>query len=100
MTGAAINNRVSLERHKLQALRAEYARRTVDRAPGAWSRLHTETKVVLLMLAGVDGAQDQDLDALAFKDWREFSPSERARIGEAADALRWQLNGARDLCEV
>ncbi len=97
MTRAAIPSDI---RGKLQGLRAEFARRTVERAPGAWSRLHLDTRAVLLMLAGVDPAQDQELSTLALKDWREFSPVERAAITQAADALRWQLNGARDLAQV
>lgn len=97
MTGPAIPDTI---RTKLQGLRAEYARRCVERAPGAWSRLHLDTRAVLLMLAGVDPAQDQELSTLALKDWREFSPVERAAIVESADALRWQLNGARDLGQV
>lgn len=97
MTGAAIPSDI---RGKLQGLRAEFAARTVQRAPSAWARMHLETRAVLLMLAGVDPAQDQELSTLALKDWREFSPVERAAISEAADALRWQLNGARDLCNV
>ena len=97
MTGAAIPVDI---RGKLQGLRAEFARRTVEKAPGAWSRLHLDTRSVLLLLAGVDAAQDQELSALALKDWREFSPVERAAISQAADALRWQLNGARELSQV
>jgi hypothetical protein len=87
-------------RPKLQALRAEFARRTVERAPAAWSRLHLDTRAVLLMLAGVDAGQDHDLESLALRDWREWGPVERASIAQAAEALRWQLNGARDLAGV
>ena len=52
------------------------------------------------VLAGVDAAQEHDLSTLALRDWREFSATERAAIAESADALRWQLNGARDLTRV
>ena len=97
MTGAAINPTI---RAKLQGLRDEFAARTVERAPMAWSRLHLDVRAVLLMLAGVDSGQDVDMWSLALRDWREFSATERAAIGQAADALRWQLNGARDLVQV
>lgn len=95
------NTAIKLEaRAKLQGLREEFARRTVERAPAAWMRLHLDTRTVLLMLAGVDPAQDQELADLALKDWREFSPAERASLAQCADALRWQLHGARDLMQV
>lgn len=87
-------------RAKLVSLRADYAARCQDRAPSAWSRLHLDTRAVLLMLAGVDAAQEHDLSTLALRDWREFTATERAAIAESADALRWQLNGARDLTRV
>lgn len=84
-------------RERLASLRAEYAARCVDRAPAAWMRLALSTRTVLLLLAGIDPAGDADLSTLALRDWREFSPSEQEAIRQAADALRWQLNGARDL---
>ena len=87
-------------RERLASLRAEYAERCVDRAPAAWMRLELSTRTVLLLLAGIDAAGDADLSALALRDWREFSPSEQEAIRQAADALRWQLNGARDLTRV
>ena len=85
-------------RERLASLRAEYAERCVDRAPAAWIRLAPETRTVLLLLAGIDA--EADLSALALRDWREFAPPEQAAIRQAADALRWQLNGARDLTRV
>ena len=87
-------------RARLGELRAEYAARTVERAPAAWSKLELSTRTVLLLLAGVDAAGDADLSALALRDWREFAPPEQAAIRQAADALRWQLNGARDLARI
>lgn len=84
-------------RARMGELRAEFAARTVERAPAAWCRLELSTRTVLLLLAGIDAAGDADLSALALRDWREFSPSEQEAIRQAADALRWQLNGARDL---
>lgn len=86
-------------RAKLGALRAEFADRLRSRAPAAWARLHVDTRSILLMLAGVDPASEHDLPSLALRDWREFTPPERQAIAEAAEALRWQLNGARDLGE-
>ena len=87
-------------RARLGELRAEFAARTVERAPAAWCRLELSTRTVLLLLAGIDAAGDADLSALALRDWREFSPPEQAAIRQAADALRWQLNGARDLARM
>ena len=87
-------------RKRLGELRAEYAASCVDRAPAAWMRLALPTRTVLLLLAGIDPAGDADLSTLALRDWREFSPPEQAAIRQAADALRWQLNGARDLARM
>jgi len=103
MSGAAVETGSGIPketRKKMNELRAEFARRVVEHAPRAWARLHLETRAVLLMVAGVDPAQDQELATLALKDWREFTPPERVAIAGAADALRWQLNGARDLSRV
>ena len=87
-------------RKRMGELRAEFAARTVEREPAAWCRLELSTRTVLLLLAGIDAAGDADLSALALRDWREFAPPEQAAIRQAADALRWQLNGARDLARI
>ena len=87
-------------RKRLGELRAEFAARTVDRAPAAWCRLELSTRTVLLLLAGIDAAGEADLSALALRDWREFAPPEQTAIKQAADALRWQLNGAADLARI
>ena len=41
-----------------------------------WSHIGHEQRVMLMMLAGIDG----DLDALAARAWREFTPPERSAI--------------------
>ena len=87
-------------RARLGELRAEFAARTVERAPAAWCRLELSTRTVLLLLAGIDAAGDADLSAVALRDWREFSPPEQTAIKQVADALRWQLNGAADLARI
>ena len=87
-------------RKRLGELRAEYAARTVERAPAAWCRLELSTRTVLLLLACIVSAGDADLSTLALRDWREFSPPEQAAIRQAADALRWQLNGAADIARI
>ena len=87
-------------RARMGELRAEFAARTVERAPAAWCRLELSTRTVLLLLAGIDSAGDADLSTLALRDWREFAPPEQTAIRQAADALRWQLNGAADLARV
>ena len=87
-------------RQRMGELRAEFAARTVERAPAAWCRLELSTRTVLLLLAGIDSAGDADLSTLALRDWREFAPPEQKAIKQAADALRWQLNGAADLARI
>lgn len=84
-------------RCKLRALRDEFAARTVRTGVEAWTNLSLETRVSLLLLAGIDGGCDAELYALAGRDWREFTPAERGAIKGAADELRWQLNTMRSL---
>lgn len=84
-------------RERMGALRAEFARRVVERGPSEWARLHLETRTILLMLAGIDPSGEHELPALADRDWREFTPSEQTAIRNAGAALRWQLNSAAAL---
>ena len=74
-------------RKRLSELRAEYAARTVERAPAAWCRLELSTRTVLLLLAGIDSAGDADLSTLALRDWREFAPPEQTAIKRAAGVM-------------
>ena len=83
-------------RAKLQALRTEFEHAAIKRAPGAWSRLSLPMRSVLLLVAGVDAAQDQELATLALRDWREFTPPERAAVASCVRALREELNNVRD----
>ena len=82
---------------RLRLLRDEFAARTHDRAPMQWQRLPVEVRTILLMLAGIDSAQEHELADLARKDWREFTPPEQAAIKSTGLFIRWQLNGAREL---
>lgn len=84
-------------RAQIIALRAEFAERVVQKAPAAWMKLSVETRCILLMAAGVDPAGEHELSSLALRDWREFTVQERAAVSNAANNLRWELNGARDL---
>ena len=61
-------------RARMGELRAEFAARTVDRAPAAWCRLELSTRTVLLLLAGIDAAGDADLSALALVPARPHIP--------------------------
>lgn len=84
-------------RERLHALRDEFARNATERGPGQWKKLNLETRVVLLMLAGIDASGDQDLSDIAAREWREYTPPEQAAIRTAGNALRWQLSGAAAL---
>lgn len=41
-----------------------------------WSRISHEHRVMIMMLAGIDG----DLEMLASRAWREFTPAERDSV--------------------
>jgi len=96
MTAAACTQPQEV-RQKMAELRAEFAARMVRTGVEAWTNLSLETRVSLLLLAGIDGGSDLELYALAGRDWREFTPAERGAIKGAADELRWQLNTMRSL---
>ena len=88
---------VTAARAKLRDLRDEFAAMRYDRAPQQWAKLPLELRTILLMLAGIDAAQDNELSDLARKDWREFTPPEQNVIKSTGLFIRWQLNGAREL---
>ena len=59
-----------------------------------WGRLYTTSRVVFLLMAGIDGENE----ALATKNWGEFNPVEQAAIQVAMRGLRASLIGAQALC--
>ncbi|WP_284336738.1 hypothetical protein [Comamonas sp. NoAH] len=59
-----------------------------------WSHIGHEQRVMLMMLAGIDG----DLDALAARAWREFTPPERAAIKSEIRAARRTFSRVAALC--
>lgn len=83
-------------RAKLATLRAEFEHVAIRKAPGAWSRLGIQTRILLLLAAGIDAAGDHDLSTLALRDWREFTPPERQAIASCVRGLRDDLNRLRD----
>lgn len=59
-----------------------------------WGRMQTMTRVVLLLMAGVDGENE----TLAVKAWKEFNLPEQAGIQSAMRQLRCSLLSAQALC--
>ena len=97
-------NRVSnpardAERPKLQALREELSLKAAHQTSSTmqsyeWGRMPTMTRVVFLLMAGIDGENE----TLAVKSWREFNLPEQAGIQSAMRQLRGALLGAQALC--
>lgn len=71
-------------------LRDEFVRKATggvwtDGESREWARVEKEQRMVLMLLAGIDG----DLQVLATRAWREFTPPERQAIkGEIRIAKR------------
>ena len=87
------------ERPKLMLLRDAAALSEAGRSSSTmqaveWGRLHTMSRVVFLLTAGIDGENE----ALATKSWGEFNPVEKAAIQVAMRGLRASLIGAQALC--
>ena len=76
-------------RQRLVAQRDELLRRAslgmwVDGESREWAHVGHEHRVMVMMLAGIDG----NLEALATRAWREFTPAER-------DAVKCQMRLAK-----
>lgn len=68
-------------RERLKAQRNELLRRAslgtwFDGESREWARIGHEHRVMIMMLAGIDG----DLETLASRAWREFTPAERNAV--------------------
>lgn len=83
----ALSDVAACELQKLRGLRVGAAERA---APDAWRGLDVSVRRLLVTLADVG----DDVRALAVKDWREFGPDDKARIGATARYIAGQLNGA------
>ena len=84
---------------KLQALRDAAALSVAHQSSSTmqsveWARMPTMTRVVILLMAGIDGENE----TLAVKSWREFNLPEQAGIQSAMRQLRGALLGAQALC--
>lgn len=78
-------------RDKLARLRAEcveqtFVGRNVEAATAEWKSLPADTRLFLLVFAGVD-----DANTMLAKDWREIPVPERLRICALITDLRRQL---------
>lgn len=76
-------------RERLKAQRNELLRKAslgawFDGESREWAHIGHEHRVMVMMLAGIDG----DLEALAGRAWREFTPAER-------DAVKTQMRLAK-----
>lgn len=84
---------------KLMALRDAAALSSAEQSSSTmqaveWGRLPTMTRVVFLLMAGVDGENE----SLAVKAWKEFNLPEQEGIQSAMRQLRGSLLGAQALC--
>jgi hypothetical protein len=83
------------DRSKLSALRDEFAVRSADTIRTTslesieWARLHVQTRMLMLLVSGVDG----DLDGLALRNWHELPRPEQMAVRLAIRGLRSELLG-------
>ncbi|MEZ2739128.1 hypothetical protein [Comamonas jiangduensis] len=59
-----------------------------------WARVSHEHRMMVMMLAGISG----DLDALAARAWREFTPAERAAVKGEMRAAKRTFSAVAALC--
>lgn len=59
-----------------------------------WARISHEHRMMVMMLAGISG----DLDALAARAWREFTPAERAAVKAEMRAAKRTFSAVAALC--
>lgn len=59
-----------------------------------WARVGHEHRMMVMMLAGIGG----DLDALASRAWREFTPAERDAVKSEMRAAKRTFSGVAALC--
>lgn len=101
-TGAAAANDSDPKQkalHKLHALRDEFVRlstggRWHDAASKEWAGVSQDHRVFIMLLAGMDG----DLDVLAGRAWREFTPPEREAISAQIRSTRRAFSHVTALC--
>ena len=77
---------------RLMALRDEFVRlasngRFIDAAGREWSRVPTEWRMTLLLVAGI-GVDVEHLDVLAGREWREMPDAERQAVRATVRACK------------
>lgn len=88
-------NTAVFDRSKLTALRDEFAAksagtiRTTSLESLEWERLHVQTRMLMLLVSGVDG----NLDALALRDWHELPRPEQMAVRISIRGMRSELLG-------
>lgn len=81
------------DRDKLTKLRDEFAVRAAGKVHTTslesieWQRMHVQTRILLLVAAGIDG----ELEPMALKDWQEYPPPERLALRGAIRHLRREM---------
>lgn len=59
-----------------------------------WAHISHEHRMMVMLLAGISG----DLDALATRAWREFTPAERAAVKTEMRAAKRAFSSVAALC--
>jgi hypothetical protein len=84
---------------KIPGLRDEFVRlstggRWHDAASKEWAGVSRDHRVFIMLLAGMDG----DLDVLAGRAWREFTPPEREAISAQIRSTRRAFSAVTAIC--
>lgn len=92
MSVAEVRERLKLQRDEL--LRKASAGVWFDGESREWARVSHEHRVMVMMLAGIDG----DLETLAHRAWREFTPAERDAVKSQMRLAKRTFSAVAALC--
>lgn len=87
------------EREKLRALRERYAAEAIESfslAVQSWEAMPLELRTLITVASGMLGDDQTSPVAIASRDWREYSASERQALRVTVQTMREELNKLGD----
>ena len=92
LTVQEVRERLKVQRDEL--LRKASMGTWFDGESREWARISHEHRVMIMMLAGIDG----DLQVLASRAWREFTPAERDAVKSEMRLAKRTFSNVAALC--